>query len=152
MTDLKHVAYCGLYCGLCLNACRIPRRADELRDLLRRVSVEEWGPELPGYAEFWQFLQRLADFEAVASCRGKTCGPDTCAIRDCASAKGLDACPFCGDYPCERIRALGKRYVTLIGDGERMREVGLDRWIAEQKARQEGGFAYVDLRPSSPAP
>ncbi len=146
MTDLKRVAYCGLYCGLCLNGCRIPRRAAELRTLLQRVSVAEWGPDVPGYEGFVQFLDRLADFEPHASCRDKTCGPDACAIRDCASARGLVACPFCRDYPCDRIRTLAKRYVTLIGDGERMREVGVERWIQEQAGRQERGFAYSDLR------
>jgi hypothetical protein len=152
MTDLKHVAYCGLYCGLCLNCVRIPRRAGELKELLKKVSVEEWGPELPDFDGFWRFLDTLAEFERRASCRERTCGPEPCAIRTCASAKGVDACPFCEDYPCDPIRSLAKRYVTLLGDGERMREVGVDQWIAEQRARQDGGFAYVDLRPAPPAP
>lgn len=71
------------------------------------------------------------------------------AIRDCASARGVDACPLCDDYPCDRIQALAKPYVTLLGDGQRLREVGIERWIEEQKARQERGFAYVDLRGDS---
>ncbi len=146
MSDLRRVAYCGLYCGLCLNGCRIPRRAGELRDLLRRVRVDEWGPALPDFPEFWRFLGGLATFEAKASCREKTCGPERCAIRDCASSRQIDACPLCEEYPCDRIRAIATRYVTLIGDGERLREVGVDRWIDEQKARQARGFAYVDLR------
>lgn len=150
--DLRRVTYCGLYCGLCLNGGRIPQRAAELRGLLDRVSIREWGPELPDFAEFWRFLERLAQFEARASCRERACGPDDCAIRDCASSRKLDACPFCGDYPCERIRALTKRYVTLLGDGERMREIGIDLWIQEQDARQARGFAYVDLRAEPPAP
>jgi hypothetical protein len=146
MTDLQRVAYCGLYCGLCLNGCRIPRRAQELKQLLDKVSIAEWGPELPNFDGFWRFLARLAEFEPRAGCREHSCGPEPCAIRACASTKGVDACPFCADYPCDRIRTLSKRYVTLIGDGERMREVGLDRWIEEQKARQACGFAYIDLR------
>ncbi len=145
MADLKRVAYCGLYCGLCLNGCRIPRRAKELRELLGKVSIEEWGPELPGFDGFWPFLENLADFEPRASCRERSCGPETCAIRDCASSKGVDACPFCGDYPCEHIESIAKRYVTLLGDGRRMREVGLDRWIEQQETRQACGFAYADL-------
>jgi hypothetical protein len=47
---------------------------------------------------------------------------------------------------------LTKRYVTLLGDGERMREIGIDLWIQEQDARQARGFAYVDLRAEPPAP
>ncbi len=150
MTDLQRVAYCGLYCGLCLHAHRIPRRAGEFRDLLRSASVEEWGHEIPDFDAFWRFLERLAEFEARAGCRVKTCGPDSCAIRDCASGREVDACPFCGDYPCDRIHSLALRYATLLSDGERMREVGLDRWIEEQRERQARGFAYADLRPTTP--
>ncbi len=146
MTDLQRVAYCGLHCGLCLNGCRVPRRAGELRTLLERVSVAEWGPELSDFAAFWRFLSELAAFEARASCREHSCGPEPCAIRTCASSRGVDACPFCDSYPCDPIEALAKRYVTLLGDGRRMREVGLDRWIEEQQARQACGFAYADLR------
>jgi hypothetical protein len=146
VTDLKHVTYCGLYCGLCLNGCRIPRRAAELQDLLHKVRIEEWGPDLPGYDGFRVFLNELAGFEPRASCRARSCGPETCAIRTCAEEKGVDACPFCSDYPCERILTLAKRYVMLIGDGERMRAVGLEAWIEEQEARKARGFAYVDVR------
>jgi hypothetical protein len=144
--DLRLVTYCGLYCGLCLNGGRIPQRAAELQCLLQRVSVEEWGPELPGFPEFWRFLERLARSSERASCRERICGPDPCTIRDCASSRQLDVCPFCLDYPCDRIRALSGRYVTLLGDGARMREIGIDPWIREQKARQKNGFAYADLR------
>jgi hypothetical protein len=146
VTDLKHVTYCGLYCGLCLNGCRIPRRAAELQDLLHKVRIEEWGPDLPGYDGFRVFLNELAGFEPRASCRARSCGPETCAIRTCAEEKGVDACPFCSDYPCERILTLAKRYVMLIGDGERMRAVGLEAWIEKQEARKARGFAYVDVR------
>jgi hypothetical protein len=146
MTDLKRVAYCGLYCGLCLNGCRIPRRAQELKELLDKVAIAEWGPELPGFDGFWPFLGNLADFESRASCREHSCGPKPCEIRTCASAKSLDACPFCDSYPCEHIESLAKRYVTLLGDGHRMRDVGIDRWIEGQEARQACGFAYADLR------
>jgi len=145
MTDLKRVAYCGLYCGLCLNCVRIPRRAGELKELLKKVSAEEWGPELPGFDGFWRFLDTLAEFEPRASCREQTCGPEPCAIRTCASAKGVTACPFCDEYPCDPIHAIAKRYVTLLGDGQRMRDIGLDRWIEEQEARQARGFAYTDI-------
>jgi len=145
MTDLKRVAYCGLYCGLCLNGCRIPRRAEELKELLGKVAVAEWGPELPGFDDFWQFLDNLSKFEPRASCREHSCGPEPCAIRTCATTRGVEACPFCSAYPCDHIHALAKRYVMLIGDGERMRKIGVDRWIEEQQERQARGFAYADI-------
>jgi hypothetical protein len=146
MANLERVTYCGLYCGLCLNGGRIPERAGELRDLLRRVSVEKWGPDLPDFAPFWLFLARLAEFSSHVSCREHSCGPEPCVIRECAESRRVDACPFCSDYPCGSVRALAARYVTLLGDGHRMREVGLDRWVEEQEARRARGFAYADIR------
>jgi len=150
MVDLRRVTYCGLYCGLCLNGGRIPQRAGELQALLRKVRVEEWGPELPDFAAFWCFLGELIEFESHAGCRSHACGIEPCAIRACAEARKVEACPFCADYPCEHIQTLAKRYPLLLADGERMRDVGLEPWIKEQEARRASGFAYVDIRYDAP--
>lgn len=63
-----------------------------------------------------------------------------------ALAKGVGACPFCDEYPCERILGIAKGYVNLLADGARMREIGLARWIEEQEERKATGFAYADIR------
>jgi len=60
--------------------------------------------------------------------------------------KGVDVCPFCDDYPCDRILGLAKGYVTMLADGKRMKEIGLDVWIQEQEERRKTGFPYVDIR------
>ena len=36
MPDLKHVTYCGLYCGLCAQCYRIPQRALALREAMSK--------------------------------------------------------------------------------------------------------------------
>lgn len=146
MADLKQVTYCGLYCGLCANRNRAPKQAGALRETLQREGIEAWGPEVPGYREFWKFLGSLAESEENCSCRDGTCGPPFCTIRKCAPERGVEVCPFCEDYPCERILGLAKGYVTMLADGERMREIGMDRWIEEQEARRATGFAYCDIR------
>ncbi|MEW6106136.1 MAG: NAD-dependent epimerase/dehydratase family protein [Bacillota bacterium] len=38
------------------------------------------------------------------------------------------------------------RYPLLLADGRRMREIGLEKWVAEQEARDATGFAYADVR------
>ncbi len=35
---------------------------------------------------------------------------------------------------------------TLVHDGERLRKIGLDAWIEEQKQRKARGFCYADAR------
>jgi hypothetical protein len=43
-----------------------------------------------------------------------------------------------------------KLYPTLLSDNERMREIGLERWIEEQEARAGRGFVYSDIRHPQP--
>jgi len=44
------------------------------------------------------------------------------------------------------VLEIAKGYPTLIADGQRMREIGIEAWIQEQEKRAETGFAYVDIR------
>ena len=146
MIDLKQVTYCGLYCGLCSMSNRVPRMANDLQETLRKEAIEYWGPDMPGFDEFWKFLGDLAGSETRCSCREETCGPPFCGIRKCAREKGVDVCPFCDEYPCEKVAGIAKGYVTMLADGKRMKEIGLDMWIKEQEKRKVTGFAYVDIR------
>ena len=147
MLDLKQVTYCGGYCGLCAQCNRIPKQAGALRESMQKEGWDQWGKkENPRFEEFWRFLGDLAQSESRFSCREGTCGPPFCIIRKCAPEKGVDACPFCDEYPCERILGIAKGYVTMLTDGKRMKEIGLDKWIEEQEERRSTGFAYVDIR------
>ncbi len=146
MADLRKVTYCGLYCGLCAMGSRIPAQARELRETLKAEGCEAWGPAMSGFQEFWGFLLHLAEADSRCSCREETCGPPFCTIRKCAPEKGVEVCPFCDEYPCDRILGLAKGYVTMLAGGERMREVGLEKWIEEQEERSTTGFAYADIR------
>jgi hypothetical protein len=67
-------------------------------------------------------------------------------MRRCAKVKGVDACPFCDDYPCEMLLEFSRRYPTLIFDGQRMKQIGMQAWIAEQESRRQNGFCYGDIR------
>jgi hypothetical protein len=146
MADLSQVTYCGLYCGLCSMSGRIPERSRRLRDAMKREGWDFWGTSIPGFEPFWKFLEGLVEGGADCGCREGKCGPPFCGIRKCAQAKSVEVCVFCGDYPCRRILGIAKGYVTLLADGQRMKEVGLDAWIAEQEARKRTGFAYCDIR------
>jgi hypothetical protein len=146
MANLRQVTYCGLYCGLCTQCNRLPTRAAALRECMQKDGWEYWGKETPGFEGFWKFLQWLTEAETRCNCRSGRCGPPFCGIRKCAGNKGVDACPFCDEYPCWRIEGLAKGYVMMPADGKRMREIGLDRWIEEQEARKATGFCYADIR------
>jgi hypothetical protein len=144
--ELEQVTYCGLYCGLCAQRNRIPHRAGELREAMQKEGWDFWAKEMPGFNEFWLFLNDLSESDSRHSCRAGTCGPPFCGIRKCARQKGIDACPFCDDYPCHRILGLAKGYVMMLADGARMKDIGIAAWVQEQEERRKTGFAYVDIR------
>jgi hypothetical protein len=139
MDNKDLVSYCGLYCDLCDQRVRIPQRAAALKETLRLAEQE--GPE-----PFRKVLAELAKPPGNKCCRAGTCGNPRCGIRKCARAKGVFACPDCPDFPCKRIETLGRSESTLVHDGRRMKEIGLDAWIAEQEKRKETGFCYADVR------
>jgi hypothetical protein len=146
MEGLKLVTYCGLYCGLCAERGRIPRQANLLRESMAKEGYEFWGKELPGFEEFWTFLRNLCGPDkACPGCR-QGGGPPFCSIRKCARERGVDICPLCEEYPCKRVLEIAKGYPTLIADGKRMQEIGLEAWVQEQEERAKTGFAYVDIR------
>lgn len=146
MADLRLVTFCGLYCGLCAERARIPRQARALSESMSKEGYEAWAIELPGFNEFWSFLAGLCDPDkACPGCRGGG-GPPFCSIRKCAREREVEVCASCEDFPCKRVRGIAKGYPTLIADGKRMREIGIEAWIKEQEERAKTGFAYVDIR------
>ena len=146
METVDRVGYCGLCCPLCDHRARIPERAGALIEALRKADFEEYGHQLPGFKEFWSFLQGLAAPDPGKRCRSGNCGHPACGIRKCALEHGIALCPECDDYPCRRIETLGRSETTLILDGLRVREIGLEAWLAEQEQRRKEGFCYADAR------
>lgn len=132
------VGRCGLYCGLCDWRTRIPAAAGALREALARA---EFQPS----DEVRRFLDQTARADDGRRCRGGKCNP-RCAIRKCASRKGVDVCPLCGEYPCDRIRMVARSEPTLLHDGQRIQTLGLDAWIDQQDQRRRAGFCYADIR------
>jgi len=144
MSELQFVTYCGLHCQLCSQRGRIPNQARQLRVSMAKDGWDKWATDMPDFNAFWQWLNKLSG-EGCPGCR-RGGGPPFCGIRKCARQKGVDICPLCEEFPCHRIEALAKGYVTLIADGQRMKEIGLEAWIAEQLERARTGFCYADIR------
>jgi hypothetical protein len=63
-----------------------------------------------------------------------------CKIRDCAVSRGIDFCYECESFPCPRIKQIDKRYrlryhVSLIENGIRIKTVGLEQFLREDKQK-----------------
>lgn len=143
---LKLVTYCGLYCDLCSVRGRISKQARALKESMTKEGYEYFGNEIKGFSAFWEFLNNLCQLDkACPGCR-QGGGSPFCGIRKCAKKKGADICINCAEYPCYRIEAIAKGYPTLIADGMRLKDIGLDKWLTEQRQRVATGFVYADIR------
>lgn len=146
--------YCGLYCGACaIKNGQIRDAARSLQDMLNAYQYSEWAPMV---AEYFPAVKGWNEFEGVMgwlmsqdcpTCLGGGGNPD-CAIRICAKEKGLAGCWECSEDPCDKLayREIDGTHSGSDKNRQRIREVGLDAWLAEQKALVEGGFSYFTER------
>ena len=141
---MEFVTYCGLHCKLCAERSRIPQRAAALREAMADEGWPFWGQTLPGFGDFWTFLENL-QHEGCPGCRAGGGFPE-CQIRLCAQDRGLELCCHCPDFPCHHIEVLGTRYPTLIADNWRLQVVGLEQWRVEQEERARRSVVYADFR------
>jgi len=147
MTDLKYVTFCGLYCRHCINFARIPQQAAALYNTMDREGYEHFGPyESPEFNDFWKHLKKLAELDKTnPGCRGG-CGDPGCKIRICAKEKGQEICVYCEEYPCDKFEFLVKQYPALLGDGKKIKEMGIEAWLHEQEERCRRGYCFSDGR------
>ena len=143
---LRLVTYCGLHCNLCSQRGRVPKQASALLETMRKEGWEYWGDSVPGFKDFWKFLDGMSTSEKTCPGCRQGGGPPFCGIRKCARGKALDLCIECKEWPCDRIKGLAAGYVSLIPDSERLKRIGVDKWLEEQEARAKTGFCYCDIR------
>lgn len=147
MDPYKYITYCGLFCGLCSSQGRVPKLAKKLYEQMKVDGYTYWGADVyENFNEFWEFLERFTDPDNICpGCRDGG-GPSFCGIRKCAMERDVKTCPLCDDFPCGKIEMLAEGYHMLIPDGKRMKEIGVEKWIEEQKERAKTGFVYSDVR------
>ena len=60
-------------------------------------------------------------------------------MRACAREKGLEFCSECPDYPCETLSSFrndaAPHHSTIFKNLERIKEIGPEEWLEEQKRR-----------------
>lgn len=67
-------------------------------------------------------------------------GMDRCKVYRCVSAKGIESCADCSDFPCDNLHPYAENAALLphnikIYNLALIRKMGLERW-ANEKARQ----------------
>jgi hypothetical protein len=144
-------AYCGLYCGACaIENGQIRNTAKALQGMLKAYGYPQWAPTL---AEFVPATKHYPEFDGVLEwlttqeCGGCLAGGGNpqCAIRICAREKGLAGCWECTEVACEKLQGIDQGYPGASENRQHIREMGLEAWVAEQAAKVEAGFSYLDV-------
>lgn len=113
--DKTMLAYCGIYCG----QCSFKTAYDE-QDTKHLACIP------------YTFVQKDLSEYNCGGCRGDCiCGP--CKIKPCASAKQIDSCADCGEFPCARISAFANDGIPHHADAmknlQSIREYGREAWV-----------------------
>src|SRR5665648_483941 len=108
--DKKLIAYCGLYCGDCVNyKGEIANLARDLRKKLRQAKFDRSSKGLSKYfKEFKDYEQCYATLGAMVRLRcSRVCrdggGPPFCKIRKCCEKKNIQGC-----WECEELETCTK--------------------------------------------
>lgn len=123
MSEKNLAGRCGMYCG----GCPVYRASHDMDD--KRAQELASDKNCP--------VERI-------KCEG--CGSDglfvlsgDCAIRKCAGGRGLGSCGLCPEFPCEALNEFLKADTRIRGEArknlQRIREVGIDKWLREADAR-----------------
>jgi hypothetical protein len=115
--DKREAAVCGLFCPSCSIYIGTKEDPERLKSLAENFNLP------------------VEEMEC-AGCRSdkRTGYCKTCKMVKCASAKGIDFCGACEDYPCEDLKqfqAVLPHRIELWKSQERIREVGYEKWYAE---------------------
>ena len=141
--DERYICYCGLYCENCSVKAKIEPAARVLYNEMKTAGFEEVIHLIPGGDGFWPFLKHMAEIGTCTSCREGGSDPG-CAIRICASDKGVEMCALCDCYPCDLISGFQKKHPALEKDNILMRDKGMEAWGKLQDERRARGFVYQD--------
>jgi hypothetical protein len=86
------IGYCGYSCHFCAARSDDPTVRQRLVDGWRKIFGHEHYTAENVCCDGCRSEGRLADKQ--------------CAVRPCASARGVESCAECGDFPCDKLKRL----------------------------------------------
>lgn len=143
------LCYCGLYCKMCSIVNGLPKAAKALHEVMQEDGWEYFGAQVyPEFESFWKTLLEIKELDkSSANCQAG-CGDPGCAIRLCATAKGLEVCAFCAEFPCALLQEFSMKYPFVIRNNERIREIGRDAWLEEMDELVAQGVTHKSMMES----
>ncbi len=136
------VAYCGLYCGDCINyKGEIADLARDLRKKLRQANFERVSKGLSKYfKEFEDYNQCYATLGSMVRLRCKRIcrnngGPPFCKIRKCCQRKNILGCWECVEFEtCEKLDFLKSIHEDAhLKNLRKIRKKGIDKFLSGRR-------------------
>jgi hypothetical protein len=136
--DENLIAYCGLYCGDCLNyKGKIADLARDLRKKLREAKFAQVAQGLSGffkefknYEQCYEVLGAMVRLRCKSACRGGG-GPPVCKIRACCQKKNIQGC-----WECDEFKTRGKldflrpiHEDAHIKNLDKLKKQGIDKFL-----------------------
>jgi len=138
----QQIAYCGIYCGSCLNNTgEIADLARDLRKKLREYRFERIAPALSvvfkpfaNYPQCYETLGAMVKLRCKRGCRDNG-GPPQCTIRSCARKRDYQGCWECTDFEiCEKLNFLKSAHGDAnIKNLKKIQKQGVDAFLAGKK-------------------
>ncbi|MBN2187648.1 MAG: DUF3795 domain-containing protein [Dehalococcoidia bacterium] len=132
------IAYCGLYCGDCINyKGEIADMARDLRKKLRQAEFDRVSQGLSGffkefknYAQCYEVLGAMVRLRCRRTCRGGG-GPPVCKIRVCCQKKNIQGCWECDEFKtCEKLDFLKLIHEDAhIKNLDKLKKQGIDKFL-----------------------
>jgi hypothetical protein len=135
----NEVGYCGIHCRTCYwYTDDLRKPATQLLDLVNsHFEVAGWINYKGGSAaETIKGLEILSKAACAFNCKGGG-GWGGCPVRTCCTAKGVDFCFDCPEFPCEKNWSEKSEHANIFGKTkkerlQKMKEVGVEEWIRTQ--------------------
>lgn len=136
------IAYCGLYCGECIN--RKGEIADLARDLRKKLREAKFDRVSPGlsryfkefehYKECYEVLGVMVRLRCKNACKSGG-GPPFCKIRKCCQKKGYEGCWECEEFEtCKKLESLEPIHKDAhIKNMRKIKKQGIDKFLEGKK-------------------
>jgi len=117
----EFAAVCGLFCPGCTLYIGSTEEPERLARTAGRFSVS---------------IEEARCYGCRSDVKSFYC--ETCEIVKCADERGVQFCALCTDYPCQMLKEFQAQLphrAELFEDGDRIREVGFEKWHEETYER-----------------
>ncbi|MCK4387126.1 MAG: DUF3795 domain-containing protein [Dehalococcoidia bacterium] len=136
--DKNLIAYCGLYCGDCINhKGEIADLARDLRKKLREAKFDRvaqglsnFFKEFKNYQQCYEVLGAMVRLRCKRACRNGG-GPPVCKIRNCCQKKNIPGCWECEEFEtCEKLDFLKPIHEDAhLKNLRKMRKQGVNKFL-----------------------